>query len=60
MSNATSIVLVLIVALLVVTVASVRARSAPMLLATSINVGGPGPYNPTENPTEPGTPAKGG
>ena len=56
MSNATSIVLVLIVALLVVTVASVRARSAPMLLAPSINVGGPGPYNPTE----PGTPAKGG
>ena len=56
MSNATSIVLVLIVALLVVTVASVRARSAPMLLATSIDEGGLGPYNPTE----PGTPAKGG
>ena len=48
MSNATSIVLVLILALLVVTVASVRARSTPMLLATSIDEGGPGPYNPSE------------
>ena len=44
MSNATSIVLVLIVALLVVTVASVRARSTPMLFATSIEEGGLGAY----------------
>ena len=57
MSNATSIVLVLIVALLVVTVASVRARSAPMLLATSIDEGGLGAYNPSEPVA---TPAKGG
>jgi len=58
MSNATSVVLVLILALLVVTVASVRARSTPMLLlATSIDEGGPGPYNPSE-PV--GTRAKGG
>jgi len=57
MSNATSIVLVLIVALLVVTVASVRARSAPMLLATSIDEGGLVAYNPSEPVA---TSAKGG
>jgi hypothetical protein len=57
MSNATSVVLVLILALLVVTVASVRARSTPTLLATSIDEGGPGPYNPSEPA---GRPAKGG
>ena len=57
MSNATSVVLVLILALLVVTVASVRARSTPTLLATSIDEGGPGPYNPSESA---GRPAKGG
>jgi hypothetical protein len=57
MSNATSIVLVLIVALLVVTVASVRARSTPMLLATSIDEGGLGAYYPSEPVA---TPAKGG
>jgi hypothetical protein len=57
MSNATSIVLVLIVALLVVTVASVRARSTPMLLATSIDEGGLVAYNPSEPVA---TPAKGG
>ena len=57
MSNATSIVLVLIVALLVVTVASVRARSTPMLFATSIDEAGLGDYNPSEPVA---TPAKGG